>query len=99
MLLQFEVNPAMDELSLLAVATEESKVAKPGDEPSANSARTLRVLIADDHEAVRRGLRSAIWGAGWQVCGEATNGREAIAKVQELAPDVVILDVSMPVMG
>jgi len=59
----------------------------------------LRVLIADDHEAVRRGLRSAVWGAGWEVCGEATNGREAIAKVRELNPDVVILDVSMPVMG
>jgi len=64
-----------------------------------NGARVLRVLIADDHEAVRRGLRSAVWGAGWEVCGEATNGREAIAKVKELSPDVVILDVSMPVMG
>jgi DNA-binding NarL/FixJ family response regulator len=40
-----------------------------------------------------------VWGAGWEVCGEATNGREAIAKVKELSPDVVILDVSMPVMG
>jgi DNA-binding NarL/FixJ family response regulator len=99
MLLPFEANPAMDELSLLAAAAEESKVGKPGDEPSANNARTLRVLIADDHEAVRRGLRSATSGAGWEVCGEATNGREAIAKAREFGPNVVILDVSMPVMG
>jgi len=61
--------------------------------------RPLRVLIADDHEAVRRGLRSAIWGAGWEVCAEAGNGREAIEKAEEFHPDVVILDVSMPVMG
>jgi DNA-binding NarL/FixJ family response regulator len=56
-------------------------------------------LIADDHEAVRRGLRSALVGAGWQVCGEAVNGQEAINKVKELLPDVVILDISMPIMG
>ncbi len=61
--------------------------------------RPLRLLIADDHEAVRRGLRSAIWGAGWEVCAEAANGREAIEKAKEFRPDVVILDVSMPVMG
>lgn len=61
--------------------------------------RPLRVLIADDHEAVRRGLRSAIWAAGWEVCAEAANGREAIEKTKQFHPDVVILDVSMPVMG
>ncbi len=69
------------------------------DDAVLDGEKSLRVLIADDHESVRRGLRSAIWGAGWQVCGEAANGREAIAKVKELSPDVVILDVSMPVMG
>lgn len=84
---------------LLTLVSEESQNEKPGDERASAPAPALRVLIADDHEAVRRGLRSAIWGAGWQVCGEATNGREAIAKVRELEPDVVILDVSMPVMG
>jgi CheY-like chemotaxis protein len=79
--------------------SDESTAEKPGDERPEGDAAAVRVLIADDHEAVRRGLRSALWGAGWQVCGEATNGREAIAKAQELTPDVVILDVSMPVMG
>jgi CheY-like chemotaxis protein len=58
-----------------------------------------RILIADDHEAVRRGLRSALVGAGWQVCGEAVNGQEAIQKTMELKPDLVILDVSMPNVG
>jgi len=84
---------------LLTFFADESNSEKPADDLLPGRAPALRVLIADDHEAVRRGLRSAVWGAGWQVCGEATNGREAIAKVRELAPDVVILDVSMPVMG
>jgi DNA-binding NarL/FixJ family response regulator len=61
--------------------------------------RPLRLLLVDDHEAVRRGLRSAIWAAGWDVCAEASDGREAIEKAREFLPDVVILDVSMPVMG
>lgn len=63
------------------------------------SKRHHRILIADDHEAVRRGLRSALVGAGWQVVGEAVNGQEAIQKTLELKPDLVILDVSMPNIG
>jgi DNA-binding NarL/FixJ family response regulator len=61
--------------------------------------RPLRLLLVDDHEAVRRGLRSAVWAAGWEVCAEASDGKEAIEKAKEFHPDVVILDVSMPVMG
>jgi CheY-like chemotaxis protein len=72
---------------------------KPDDQNAKEGGNSLKILIADDHEAVRRGLRSALTGVGWQVCGEATNGREAIEKVKELVPDVVILDVSMPIMG
>ena len=57
----------------------------------------FRILLADDHPVVMRGLR-ALLGAqsGWQVCGEATNGREAIEKVSQLKPDVVIMDLNMP---
>lgn len=88
-----------DQVRVLTFFSDESNAEKPADDLVPGCAPALRVLIVDDHEAVRRGLRSAVWGAGWQVCGEATNGREAIAKVRELAPDVVILDVSMPVMG
>jgi len=57
----------------------------------------LRILVADDHEIVRRGL-CAILGshAGWEVCGEAADGREAVEKTKQLRPDVVILDIAMP---
>ncbi len=57
----------------------------------------LRILIADDHEVVRRGLCALLQAhEGWEICGEATDGREAVAKAAELKPDVVILDVGMP---
>jgi DNA-binding NarL/FixJ family response regulator len=56
-----------------------------------------RILIADDHESVLRRVRAAIEARpDWQVCGEAVNGREAVAKAQELRPDLVILDFAMP---
>jgi len=57
------------------------------------------VLIADDSEAVRSGLHELIEDhAGW-VCTEAVNGRDAITKIQDLAPDILILDLFMPVMN
>jgi DNA-binding NarL/FixJ family response regulator len=57
-----------------------------------------RVLIADDSEAVRSGLHQLIEEhAGW-VCAEALDGRDAIRKIQQRAPDIVILDLCMPVM-
>ena len=59
--------------------------------------KSLRILLADDHELVRQGLRTLIEGhAGWQVCGEATTGREAVAKTRELKPDIVVMDFTMP---
>ncbi|HET7433671.1 MAG TPA: MEDS domain-containing protein [Thermoanaerobaculia bacterium] len=57
----------------------------------------LQILIADDHAAVRRSIRTLLESrAGWSVCGEASNGREAIEQTRRLRPDVVLLDVSMP---
>ena len=57
----------------------------------------LRILLADDHSLVRRGIRSLLRAqAGWQVCGEAADGREALEKVNELQPDILILDLNMP---
>jgi DNA-binding NarL/FixJ family response regulator len=59
--------------------------------------QTIRLLIADDHEIVRRGLRSTLESrVGWIVCGEASNGREAVRMAAELHPDVVIMDLTMP---
>jgi CheY-like chemotaxis protein len=93
-------------LSLKSSVTFANAQPTPISRPSASDElardrfrKGLRILIADDHEAVRRGLRSALLGAGWEVCGEATNGQEAIEKTLELKPDLVILDVSMPHVG
>ena len=59
--------------------------------------KSLRILLADDHELVRQGLRALIEAqSGWQVCGEATTGREAVAKTRELKPDLVVMDFTMP---
>jgi DNA-binding NarL/FixJ family response regulator len=58
---------------------------------------TLRVLVADDHEVVRKGLRSIVEEQpGWELAGEASDGREAVDKARALRPDVAVVDVSMP---
>jgi DNA-binding NarL/FixJ family response regulator len=57
----------------------------------------LRILLADDHEIVRRGLAALLMKhEGWEICGEATDGREAVQKAKALKPDVVIVDIGMP---
>jgi DNA-binding NarL/FixJ family response regulator len=77
----------------------------PSNDAAAGSPRAERgsvsgtVLIVDDNAFVRHALRSCIeQSADWQVCAEAENGRVAVEKVTELHPDVVILDLQMPVM-
>src|SRR5690242_4959111 len=60
----------------------------------------LRILVADDHQVVRTGLRALLESkAGWQVCAEAANGREAVEKAGELQPDVAVLDIGMPLLN
>ncbi len=57
----------------------------------------LKILLADDHDVVRRGLRDLLTQHnGWQICGEATTGREAVAMAINLRPNVAILDLTMP---
>ena len=59
--------------------------------------KKLRILIADDHDVVRAGVRLLIeTQPGWDVCGEAANGREAVALADKLRPDLVVLDITMP---
>ena len=56
-----------------------------------------RILIADDHEMVREGLRRVLERQpGWVICGEAAHGREAVAKTLQLEPDVLVLDFTLP---
>ena len=59
---------------------------------------TSRILIVDDHPAARITIRSLLDWHSLQVCGEAQNGKEAMEKVLELKPDIVLLDITMPVM-
>jgi DNA-binding NarL/FixJ family response regulator len=59
-----------------------------------------RILIVDDNTIIRRSIRECIEeNTDWEVCGEAENGRLAVEQVQQLQPDLVILDWQMPVMN
>jgi DNA-binding NarL/FixJ family response regulator len=59
----------------------------------------LRVLLVDDHDLFRSGLRNLLEEEGVQIIGEAAAGQEALEIVRELAPDVVVMDLNMPGMG
>lgn len=60
----------------------------------------VRLLVADDHEIVRKGLRTLLEAeSGWEVAAEAMDGRDAVEKVQQLKPDIAILDISMPLLN
>ena len=59
--------------------------------------KKLRILIADDHGIVRKGLRLQLEQHGnFEVVGEANDGREAVRAAEQLAPDIVIMDIGMP---
>jgi DNA-binding NarL/FixJ family response regulator len=61
--------------------------------------RPLRILFADDHELVRRGLKVLLEShPGWKVVGEAANGAELVELAVKLRPEIVILDITMPEM-
>jgi len=62
--------------------------------------KKLRILLADDHEVVRGGVRALIEKeAAWTVCGEAADGRKAVALAETLKPDIVVLDIGMPALN
>jgi DNA-binding NarL/FixJ family response regulator len=59
---------------------------------------SIRLLLADDHTMLREGLRRSMEREGFDVVGEASDGDEAVRLAEDLRPDVVLMDVSMPVM-
>lgn len=59
----------------------------------------MRVLLAEDHQIVRQGVRSLLEKAGHEVVGEASDGREAVQLARTLSPDIAVLDVAMPRMN
>jgi DNA-binding NarL/FixJ family response regulator len=61
---------------------------------------SLRILLADDHPLVREGISAVLKShAGWEVCGEALDGRQAVQMTRDLKPDIVILDLAMPTLN
>ncbi len=62
-------------------------------------AKGIRVLLVDDHPVVRQGLASCLARHNVQVVGEAANGRDAVRRVKELSPDIVLMDLDMPHMS
>ncbi len=64
---------------------------------AAAGVRDMRILLVDDHEIIRRGIRSLLAvEPDYEICGEAVDGLDAVKKAKELAPDLIIMDVSMP---
>ena len=60
----------------------------------------LRLVLADDHTLMRQGLTRLLQEQpGWRVVGEASNGREAVRTALDLKPDVIVLDIGMPMLG
>ena len=59
-----------------------------------------RVLVVDDHAVIRRGVQGILRAyPEWELCGEAENGQEAIKLAETLKPEIIIMDVSMPVLN
>ena len=79
--------------SLLAHSVTESLLRRP-------DGSRKRLLIADDHEMLRRGIRAMFeTETEWEICGEAISGQDAVDKCRKLRPDLVILDINMPVLN
>ena len=93
-----QANPSAESITNTTVETGTNRgTDTPG--PGRDTPRK-QILIADDHEMLRRGIRNALEDRqDWQICGEAVDGQEAVNKVNTLRPDLVILDINMPVLN
>ena len=56
----------------------------------------IRLLVVDDHKDVRKGVQTLIEAEGWEMCGEAKDGLDAVEKAKSLKPDIIILDITLP---
>jgi DNA-binding NarL/FixJ family response regulator len=76
------------------VAGNESRNSNSSVESGMNN---LKILVVDDHDIIRRGLKDLLTArAGWEICGEAKTGKEAVTLSEQLKPDVIVMDISMP---
>jgi len=67
--------------------------------PQLASSKSIRILLVDDHPVVRQGLAACLTRHNLLVVGEAANGRDAVRRVKELSPDIVLMDLEMPHMS
>jgi DNA-binding NarL/FixJ family response regulator len=100
--LEIESTPGLG-TAVRAVLPDSPVIRKPVSDarsPSANAtAKSYRILVVDDHPVVRRGLRALLGSQpGWEVCGEARTGTEAVNFVKRAKPDLAVLDITMPDM-
>src|SRR5215831_21054701 len=58
-----------------------------------------KILLADDHEPLRAAVRNLLESRGWAVCADVGNGREAVSLALSFKPDIVILDIEMPILS
>ncbi len=58
-----------------------------------------KIILVDDHQIIRQGIRTTLTGTSWDICAEASNGKEAIEAIKKFNPDLVLLDISMPILN
>src|SRR5438132_12053795 len=76
------------------------RTAPPQSSRPSTASAPVRILVADDHEVMRLGVRNLLEARpGWAICAEASNGKEAIEKTLESRPDIIVLDIAMGVMN
>jgi two-component system, NarL family, response regulator DegU len=85
--------------ALQGISTSGSGTKRSAARPWEREALPLRILLADDHPIIRQHVRAILEEEGFEVAGEAADGREAVRLAQRCSPDLVILDVSMPALN